>query len=237
MNVVSVWVIFTIAVSLSLVAGALAALSWKGRVTRKKERVPLYWPINNRRVVNSEELKVWSWLIKTFPEHHILVKIPITRFTIPQDKQKGLELYKLLNALYCNFTVCSADGKVVGCIDIPVARQISKRHMQIKEKILFQCQIGYSVMSSSSLPEPSAIRSKFLGEASGVLNGAETEDQEKKATKAIMESYAPTIKKTAVRVDNSNIDAGDFWSELNQQNSFLAPLDSRRAELAKDRRL
>jgi hypothetical protein len=250
MHEISMGVVFTVAVGLGLVVGALAALSWKGRVAPKKERVPLYWPINNRRVANSEELKVWSWLIETFPDHRILIKIPITRFTIPQDEQKGPQLYKLLNALYCSFTVCSAAGKVVGCVDIPAASRIFKKNRQLKEGILFQRQIGYWVLTSSDLPEASAIRSKFLGEAASLLHGLRAGRAEKTAAGVGVTGHASDQPNGAVRVSRPaslppdrpdrrdgqfNNDNSDFWSELNQQNSFLSQLDSRRAELASER--
>ena len=235
MNAVSEWVFLTLAIGFGLVVGALAALSWQGRAPRKKKRTPLYWPINNRRVANSEELKVWNWLIKTFPEHHILVKIPITRFTIPQDKHKGLELYKMLNALYCSFTVCSADGKIVGCVDIPVVGHISKKNIQLKEKILFQCQIGYWVLNSGLLPEPNAIRSKFLGEVSDVPSATGAAEQGKPVADASQKLHAFTETVKAGRAGLIRINGEDFWSELNQQNSFLTPVDSRRAELVSEK--
>lgn len=231
MHAVSEWVFFALAIGLSLFVGAVAGLSWKGRAPRKKERVPLFWPINNRRVANSEELKVWNWLIKTFPEHHILIKIPITRYTIPQDKHKGLELYKMLNALYCSFTVCSVDGKVVGCVDIPVPGHISKRNIQLKEKILFQCQIGYWVLSSSTLPGTDAIRSRFLGGAPSVVDSEPTKELDTPGIEAGQKLQAPAQKLTPGCPPPIRFSGDDFWSELNQQNSFLTPIDSRRAEL------
>lgn len=48
-----------------------------------KQRIPAHWPLHARVLVNAEELRVWRWLAETFDDHHVMIKMPVTRFTRP----------------------------------------------------------------------------------------------------------------------------------------------------------
>ena len=122
------------------------------------------WPLSERLLVNAEECLVWHWLCKTFPVHHVNIKIPVTRFTQPLEQKQGEHLFKLLDGVYCTFTVCAPDGRVVGCADVMGANGLASRNRQLKQALLAKCGIAYSVLQPLSLPTSAAMRSNFLGE-------------------------------------------------------------------------
>jgi hypothetical protein len=103
-------------------------------------------------MANSEERRVWSWLIRVFFDHHVMIKVPVTRFTLPRAKENSAHWYQLLSGVYCTFTVCGADGQVVGCVDVPGVNGISRGNLQLKLTLLSQCGIAYSVVNPNSLP-------------------------------------------------------------------------------------
>ncbi len=127
-------------------------------------------------MANSEERKVWRWLERVFFDHHVMIKVPVTRFTLPRTKENSAHWYQLLSGVYCTFTVCGADGRVVGCVDVPGANGISRGNMQLKLTLLSQCGIAYCVVEPDSLPTLEEIRADFLGSNAAVPNRREMED-------------------------------------------------------------
>ena len=111
-----------------LIAG-LAAAYWRGRyLQRQRRKIPSVWPLKVRPMVNSRERKVWLWLTKVMFDQQVLVKLPVTRFTVPSEQTEATHWYKLLNGVYCTFTVCGLDGRVIGCVDVPGAAGLSLLH-------------------------------------------------------------------------------------------------------------
>ena len=98
-----------------------------------------------------------------------MVKVPVMRFTIPSTRNlpenKNQHWHQLLEGVYCTFSVCSLDGKVVGCVDVPGKRGLSRGQREMKEELLLACGIGYTTVRSNSLPSAAAMRTAFLGEA------------------------------------------------------------------------
>ncbi len=155
------------------------------RKSRIKLRVPGQWPLASRVLVNSTEEKVWNWLRETFHDHHVLVKIPVLRFTALTDKEKEKEkakasaklenecLLERLSGVYTTFTVCTLTGKVVGCVDVPSKAAAPKSTRELKETLLSDCGIAYIVVNPLSLPAGSAMRAAFLGEVPDIMNDSE----------------------------------------------------------------
>lgn len=160
----------------SLLAGVGLTLWWSRRLARQRKRLPKHWPLDPRAVTSSHERMVWHWLGRVFFDHHIMVKMPVTRFTLPADKQNGARWYELLSGVYCTFTVCGSDGQVVGCVDVVGPRGISRSNRQLKLSLLSQCGIAYLVVKRDNLPTAKDIRFEFLGESGapeqGVQDGA-----------------------------------------------------------------
>ncbi|MCB2019045.1 MAG: DUF2726 domain-containing protein [Hydrogenophaga sp.] len=221
-----------------MAAGALAYRYWEARQARERRRIPKQWPLSSRSIANSEELRVWHWLSRAFYDHHVMIKLPVTRFTLPREKQEGMEWYRLLGSVYCTFTVCRTDGRVVGCVDVPGRVGIPRTTRQIKHSLLTQCGLPYWVVRSANLPTVTEIRSEFLGETPTAQMMREREQEERAiiAAQANLRS-ALTRRRNSRQSDFSPLstwpgdsrvsDLGSQW----QDNSFLVPLDSRKGDL------
>ena len=129
--------------------------------------LPAKWPLASRAMITKEEHEVLRWLGATFHDHLVMVKLPVLRFTIPTGKERNAawpRLQQLLNGVYCTFTVCTTNGNVVGCVDVPSKRGLSKASRDMKEALLSDCHIPYVVVRSLNLPQGVAMRTAFLGE-------------------------------------------------------------------------
>ena len=155
-----------------LIVGALlgAGLTtwWLRTQPAVEPRVPDKWPLAARSLLTSEERDVLQWLNATFHDHIVLIKVSVLRFTAPTHKGKGDEAYRwqaLLNGVYCTYTVCTPEGQVIGCIDLPGKRGLSQARRELKEQLLSDCGVAYTVVLAAELPKKTAMRAAFLGEA------------------------------------------------------------------------
>ena len=154
-----------------LVAGAALGvgfyMAWQKRQANTKTRLPSKWPLTSRVLMTNEEYEVFKWLLAAFHDHMVMVKLPALRFSVPVSKDENggaARWQELLGGVYCTFTVCTSNGNVVGCVDVPGKRGLNKSNRQLKESLLSDCRIGYTVVRSASLPQVSAMRAAFLGE-------------------------------------------------------------------------
>lgn len=130
-------------------------------------RLPSKWPLVSRVLMTNEEFEVLKWLRLTFHDHLVMAKLPVLRFTAPSSKDKnggGARWQDMLGGVYCSFTVCTPNGNVVGCVDVPGKRGLNKANRELKESLLSDCRIAYTVVRSLKLPKASAMRAAFLGE-------------------------------------------------------------------------
>ena len=155
--------------------------------------------------------------------------------------------YEILSSVYCTFTVVGVDGRVIGCVDVPNVRRIARRNQILKETLLNQCGIAYLVIESVRLPSLQDIRSEFLGEMASMTR---EHDRDEAAIRAASTSLRASLmhqrltrtsdmaplsasNSTSLRPRDSgspSVMPSRFpsnWSE----NSFIMPLDSRKAEL------
>lgn len=144
---------------------------------RPKRVLPRTWPLNPRPLASTEERKVWHWLHQTFPECHVLPKLPLTRFTMPRDPSQGSEWFNVLSGAYCSFTLCDDQTRVIGCVDVRGTRILPRDNQLMKQSLLGQCGIGYWVISPDELPEAQAIRTDFLGLSNAEARTTTTTDQ------------------------------------------------------------
>jgi len=156
---------------LGLTAGAALGIGfyvvWLKRQANAKMRLPSKWPLTARVLMTNEEYEVFRWLLATFDDHMVMVKLSVLRFTVPVSKDEnggGARWQELLAGVYCTFTVTTSNGNVVGCVDVPAKRGFNKSNRQLKESLLSDCRIAYTVVRSAKLPESSAMRAAFLGE-------------------------------------------------------------------------
>lgn len=160
-----------LALGIGLIVGVLTGAGlyawWRFARTTAKMRIPNIWPLTSKVLMTNEEHEVFKWLSATFHDHLVMVKVPVLRFTAPtsRDKNGGGERWQdMLASVYCTFTVCTANGNVVGCVDVPGRRGLNKRNRDVKDALLADCRIAYTVVRSVMLPKASAMRTAFLGE-------------------------------------------------------------------------
>jgi hypothetical protein len=224
--------------------GAVGYARWQQKIASAKRRIPREWPLAQRSMINSKERLAWNWLVHSFPDQHVMIKVPVTRFTIPQRTEQGQHWFHILSSVYCTFTVCTAEGRVIGCIDVPGQVGFSLSNQTLKHTLLSQCNIPYWVVDPDELPSTTLARATFLGE-----HAVMKEELDRVRTDAEFNETRANLKAALLRQrhhqsnDFAGLDASPpsephhddaYASHLStgwQQNSFVAPLDSRRAEL------
>jgi len=225
-----------------LVLGAIAHHVWAIRQAHERRRIPKHWPLSTRGLTNSEEERVWHWLMRAFYDHHVMIKLPVTRFTLPRNREKGLHWYRMLGSVYCTFTICRPDGRVIGCVDVPGRSGLSRSARALKHSLLTQCGLPYSVVRSGSLPPVAEIRAEFLGETPLAQSLRERELEEKALMSAQVNLRTALTRQRSHRPNDfgtpSQHPSGDssgsrseFNTQWQEHDSFLSPLDSRRGEL------
>ena len=228
---------------LSLVVGIGLGLAlywaWDRYQQRQRRRIPSVWPLKTRPLVNSQERRVWVWLTKVMFDQHILIKLPVTRFTAPAKQNEATHWYKILNGVYCTFTICGLDGKVVGCVDVIGPQGLSMGNQTLKHSLLDQCNIRYWVVDPANLPHLSQIRAAFLGEQAAAqatgsqplesrfqdvrdhLHAVVTRRRQSKDAEGTPSGLTPLLSESGPEFPESRLASG--W----EINSFVSPLDSR----------
>ncbi|RYG12514.1 MAG: DUF2726 domain-containing protein [Burkholderiales bacterium] len=227
----------------SAVAGAVLHAWWLSRQARERRRIPARWPLSPRLVANTEERAVWNWLVRVFPDYHLMLKLPVTRFTLPRNQDSGLHWYELLSSLYCTFTVVDANGHVYGCVDVFGRAGPSRRQQALKQALLNQCGIAYLAVAVDRLPATLELRRAFLGDLAHVDAVRQREDAAIAAARANLraslrkqrntrESDRMPLMSTGPTGTHVQSGFGDSQAAASlQPNSFLTPLDSRKGDL------
>jgi hypothetical protein len=214
-------------VFLSFVLGVLlgaALLFWRNRyMERQRRRIPASWPLKTRPLVNTQERKVWIWLTKVMFDQQILIKLPVTRFTAPSNQAEATHWYKLLNGVYCTFTICSLDGKVIGCVDVPGPNGLSLGNQTLKHSLLDQCSIRYWVVDPANLPHLSQIRAAFLGEHAAHATASQPLDSRLQDMREHLHAVGTPSGLTPLASEFPESRLASGW----ELNSFVTPLDSR----------
>ncbi|MFT4195162.1 DUF2726 domain-containing protein [Ottowia sp.] len=213
-----------------------------GERSAVQRRLPLQWPLNPRPLANTAERRVWHWLRQVFPDHHVMIKLPVTRFTTPREHGAATEWFDLLSGAYCTYTVCNGQGQVVGCIDLLGPQGLSRGNRQLKQTLLAQCGIGYWVLVPDSLPAADALRADFLGSYAPDSRPAPPTEQDRLEEAALQLHQALDRNRSfrqRMAVRPSHADDGDSLAAGEQTpwpqaDSFLGSLDSRRTPLEKE---
>jgi hypothetical protein len=238
MDSLSGWYEMLLSFFIGVLVGA-GLLFWRHKhLERQRRTIPSQWPLKPRPLVNSQERRVWIWLTKVMFDQQIVIKLPVTRFTTPVQREEARHWYKLLNGVYCTFTICSQDGRVIGCVDVPGPNGLSMSNQTLKHSLLDQCNIHYWVIDPDNLPHLSQIREAFLGEHAATtvasqplesrvqdmrehLHAVVTRRRQSKEAEGAPSAPAPLVPD----FPESRLASG--W----EMNSFISPLDSRTGEL------
>jgi len=226
-----------LALGLLLAAAALGVLWWWSRRAaagrRKARRAPQPVAVQPRPMLGRAELPIWLWLRQVFPDHAIMVKLPLTRFSMPRDAAAAEGLFAMLGGVYCTFTLCDNQGRAVGCVDVMGERKLSRGNRQLKQTLLSQCHVGYWVMTANALPEPWAIRAEFLGHGAD----ADAHPPETTAPDKLQTARHSLVETLDRRRSDRSSQMGSLESGADSQNftawgqpdSFPVPLDDRRS--------
>ena len=232
-----------------LLSGALAgyfAKVWLARrAEQERRRIPKQWPLDARSMANSDECRVWRWLIRVFFDHYVMIKVPVTRFTFPRTEANSGHWFQLLSGVYCTFTICGPDGHVIGCVDVPGRAGLSHSNQKLKLALLSQCGIAYWVIKPGQFPTLAQIRMDFLGIATAGMTSTTQVDvsaarvnlkaaieRQRERRMAAGEAALNEARVSSVHGPESLLsDSGFASSGWQQPNSFIAPLDSRPAQL------
>lgn len=218
----------------------IAASYWRSHyLQRRRRRIPAVWPLKARAMVNSRERKVWFWLNKVMFDQQVLVKLPVTRFTTPSEQTEATHWYKLLNGVYCTFTVCGMDGKVIGCVDVPGPSGITLGNQTLKHTLLEQCNIRYWVVDPDNLPHLTQIRTAFLGEYAAMKSNSREIDSQFQDVRDHLKAAVTRRRQDKMTEESTSafnsLPNGEFQeSRLAtgwELNSFMSPLDSRMDKL------
>ena len=142
--------------------GAVCYRVWAMRTAMNQRRIPQQWQLRARPLFTGVERTVWHWLRRVFFDHHVLVKVPVIRFLLPRSATQGQHSHELLKGVYCSFTICAADGTVVGCVDVPGKTGLKASNRDLKKKLFDECGIAYAVLNASQLPTLEALREAFF---------------------------------------------------------------------------
>lgn len=243
MDKYSEWITIGLALLAGLILGAFFHAWWQQKTELAKRRIPRKWPLAVRPLVNSKERRTWRWLVRSFLDHHVLIKMPVTRFTMPQVKEQGQgqHWFHLLSGVYCTFTVCTAEGTVIGCVDVPGPMGLSLSNQTLKHTLLSQCNIRYWVVDPEHLPSVTEIRTAFLGDQAMMKRELERTRHQAAFNASRANLQAAVLRQRHHKSSDfaqldatpSNNESDSYDSHLStgwQQNSFVDPLDSRSAE-------
>lgn len=223
--------------------GWLTHAWWQQKQELNKRRIPKTWPLTVRTLVNSRERRTWLWLSRAFPEHALMVKIPVTRFTLPAVREEGLHWFQLLSGVYTTFTLCDTQGNVIGCVDVPGPQGLSLSNQTLKHTLLSQCNIRYWVVDPEHLPSINQIRAAFLGEHAILKEEEERLRHEAEFTQTkehLQEALSRQRQHSSdfIRLEsalhNGPLPGEHHDSQLSttwRHDSFVAPLDSRSGDL------
>lgn len=165
--------------ALALLAAIALGAWWlvtTGRRAQRAKRLPQHLPVRARPVLSRAERQVWLWLREAFPSHHVMVKMPLTRFTMPRQPEDAKTWFPRLGTLYCTFTLCDELGRVIGCVDVMGARHLPRGNRQLKQILMSQCHISYWALTPDALPDAWTIRAEFLGITAAELPLGPTSD-------------------------------------------------------------
>lgn len=224
-------------------AGALALYAYQRHQRHEQRRIPRQWPLKARPLLNSTERATLLWLERVFADQQVFVKLPVTRFTTPDQRTEATHWYKLLNGVYCSFAVCNNAGRVLGCVDVNNPATLSRANQSLKHSLLMACGIRYWVVDPANLPHTSAMRTAFLGPDAPELPSANPVPAQLRDTADTLQA-ALSRQRVAHR---ERVLATDFdpttWGDEGpptqisrlpsgwEHNSFVTPLDSRMADL------
>lgn len=138
---------------------AIAFWAWKRRPAPAPRPLPAEWHLSPRPVFSTDERRVYRLLREALPYHAILSKLPLVRFSQPDDPNEVRYWYELLGTIHVAFAICSSNGRVLAAIDLDTDHANSRRTLQIKQAVLAACKVRYLRCPMDSLPTVAELQS------------------------------------------------------------------------------
>ncbi|AKJ31513.1 hypothetical protein AAW51_4822 [Caldimonas brevitalea] len=199
-------------------AGATALLwMWRLLARRRQVQLPDEWHLMLRPVFTADERRMHRQLKEAFPQHIVLAKLPLTRFTQPTEPSRVAFWHGLIGSLHVTFALCLPNGRVVAAIDVEGRQPRSRRAAAIKTGVLDACRVRYLRLFSDELPSLQEVQ-QLVGAATAAVG---TEPVRPAGFDKARETLATTVRKRRAQR------TGAGWQDSSfSQDSFFAP-DSR----------
>lgn len=206
-------------VALAVFIGFLLASGlwlWITRRPSKPTPLPNDWALSARPVFSTDERRVYRLLREALPHHIVLSKLPLVRFSQPNDPAQVRYWYDLLGAIHVTFAVCSANGRVLAAIDLDTDRGNSRRVLQIKQSVLGACRVRYLRCPVDHLPSVAELQ-LLVPQAGAAARGPQASSPAPHSLHQARDTLANTVasrraERTALWQDSSLF-----------QDSFFAP--------------
>lgn len=210
----SPWII----VLATLAGAALASLAWwvAARQPKQAPALPSEWALAARPVFSTDERRVYRLLREALPHHIILSKLPLVRFSQPNDPGQVRYWYDLLGVIHVTFAVCSANGRVLAAIDLDTDRGNSRRVLQIKQSVLSACRVRYLRCPVDQLPSVAELQ-LLVPQAGSAARGPQSVPPPVHSMHKVRDTLASTVA-------NRRAERTALWQDSSLfQDSFFAP--------------
>lgn len=151
----TLWIAAAVALVLLLVL--VPALILRRR-REARRRLPDDWAVQQRPVFNVDERRFYRQICAALPGCVVLAKLPLVRLCQPLRPREVRYWYDLLGAIHVSFVVCTPMGRVLAVVDIDGDRGLSRRTLQIKEKVLAACEVRYLRCAPEQMPSVPELR-------------------------------------------------------------------------------
>jgi hypothetical protein len=150
-----------IAITLLVLVGLLLWRPSRSGTARgpRQPDLPDEWPLVQRPIFSTEERALFRQLRTALPHHTVLAKVPLVRFSQPQNRDELAYWFKLLGPIHVSFVVCAENGRVLAALDVERPdRPAPKRHAVIKQAVLEACRVRYVKCRTDHLPSASELQ-------------------------------------------------------------------------------
>ncbi|MDP4299767.1 DUF2726 domain-containing protein [Leptothrix discophora] len=161
----NVWISVAIALTAVTLLALAGLLLWRRpgsasapRSSRQQD-LPTDWPLVQRPIFSTEERALFRQLRTALPHHTVLAKVPLVRFSQPQNRDELAYWFKLLGPIHVSFVVCAENGRVLAALDVERPdRPAPKRHAIIKQAVLEACRVRYVKCMTDHLPSAAELQ-------------------------------------------------------------------------------
>jgi hypothetical protein len=207
-----------IVVLATLAGAAIASAAWLVAVRQPKKppSLPTDWALAARPVFSTDERRVYRLLREALPHHIILSKLPLVRFSQPNDPAQVRYWYDLLGVIHVTFAVCSANGRVLAAIDLDTDRGNSRRVLQIKQSVLSSCRVRYLRCPVDHLPSVAELQ-LLVPQAGSAARGPQAVPPPTHNMHKVRDTLSSTVA-------NRRAERTALWQDSSLfQDSFFAP--------------